>query len=60
MNDIVQLIGSVGFPAVMCLLMYMQANKNTEVIRELSETIAKNTAVIQALWNKHDDLTKDG
>ncbi len=42
-NLILQAISTVGFPAVMCLLMYRQMNKQTE---SHSEEISKLTSVI--------------
>ena len=42
-NLILQGISTVGFPAVMCLLMYYQMNKQTEAH---SEEISKLTSVI--------------
>ena len=39
-GDVAALISSVGFPIVMCLLLFYQSNcvikKNTEVVRELT------------------------
>lgn len=42
-NLILQGISTVGFPAVMCMLMYYQMNKQTEVH---AEEISKLTSVI--------------
>lgn len=42
-NIILQGISTVGFPAVMCLLMYHQMNKQTEAH---AEEISKLTSVI--------------
>ena len=40
MNEIVQLIGSIGFPAVCCL--YMMKNNN-DTINKLSDMVNQNT-----------------
>ena len=42
-NVIAQVISNIGFPSVMCLLMYNQMNKQTEAH---SEEISKLTSVI--------------
>lgn len=40
MNDIIQLVGSIGFPAVCCL--YMMKNNN-DTINKLSDMVNQNT-----------------
>lgn len=51
--DIVQLIGSLGFPIVACIAMYIQNNKLNErhdkEIDQLSELIKDNTRSINNL-----------
>lgn len=42
-NVISQIISNIGFPSAMCLLMYNQMNKQTEVH---AEEISKLTSVI--------------
>ena len=45
MNEIMQYISSVGFPIVMCLLMFKQVN-------ELRSVIENNTLVLTKLAHK--------
>ena len=42
-QTIVTLIGSLGFPIVMCLLMYRQNLRLTEVVSELKDAITNFT-----------------
>lgn len=42
-QTIVTLIGSLGFPIVMCLLMYRQNLRLTEVVSELKDAITNLT-----------------
>ena len=60
-NLILQGISTVGFPAVMCLLMYYQTNKQTEAhaeeISKLTSVINDNTVATKqlvALLSKND------
>lgn len=60
-NLILQGISTVGFPAVMCLLMYRQMNKQTEAhaeeISKLTSVINDNTVATKqlvALLSKND------
>ena len=60
-NLILQGISTVGFPAVMCLLMYYQMNKQTEAnaeeISKLTSVINDNTVATKqlvALLSKND------
>lgn len=60
-NIILQGISTVGFPAVMCLLMYYQMNKQTEAheqeISKLTSVINDNTVATKqlvALLSKND------
>lgn len=58
MNDIVSLIGSVGFPIVACGYM---ATKGFEILRQLSDNLARNTAAVEkmSLLLTKSDLTED-
>lgn len=49
MDAITQLISTVGFPIVMCLLMYFQ-NKNT--IENMKSSIDENTKALKELLQK--------
>lgn len=49
MNDIISAIGTVGFPIVMCLLMYKEVD-------DLRTTIEKNTEIITKLYER---MSKD-
>lgn len=57
-QTIVTLIGSLGFPIVMCLLMYRQNLRLTEVVSELKDAITNLTNKI-IIHNEvyHDDKT---
>lgn len=45
--EIMNLIGSVGFPIVMCLvIMYFWNNQYTNTIKELKDTISRLTEVV--------------
>lgn len=52
-NEIVNLIGSIGFPAVVCILLLKNNQDQSEVIRE-------NTKVIQALADRIDNILHKG
>ena len=56
---IIQLIGSLGFPIAMCILIFWYLMKETEAHKEevnmLRDVIAKNT---EALIELKDQLTK--
>lgn len=45
--DVMNLIGSVGFPIVMCLvIMYFWNNQYTNTMKELKDTISQLTDVV--------------
>lgn len=47
MNDIVNMITSVGFPIVMCLvIMYFWNNQYTKTMQDLRDTISRLTDVV--------------
>ena len=47
MTEIINLIGSVGFPIVMCLIiMYFWNNQYSKTMQELRETISRLTDVV--------------
>lgn len=47
MTEIVNLIGSVGFPIVMCLLiMFFWNNQYSKTMQELRDTISRLTDVV--------------
>lgn len=52
-NEIVNLIGTIGFPAVICLLLLKNNQEQSNIIRE-------NTKVIQALADRIDNVLKGG
>lgn len=56
-----QLIGSVGFPIVMCLLMYDRMNKTDERhsadINKMTEAVNNNTIAIRELTSKMESDT---
>ena len=68
MNDIVNMITSVGFPIAMCLLiMFFWNNQYSKTIQELRDTISRltevvadNTKAIALLDQRLGDEIKDG
>ena len=47
LTEIMNLIGSVGFPIVMCLvIMYFWNNQYTNTMKELKDTISRLTEVV--------------
>lgn len=47
MNEIVNMISSVGFPIVMCLIiMYFWNNQYSKTMQELRDTISRLTEVV--------------
>ena len=47
MTEIVNMIGSVGFPIVMCLIiMYFWNNQYSKTMQELRDTISRLTDVV--------------
>lgn len=61
--DVTSLIGSIGFPIVMCLLMYKQMGDTAESHKEEMESVTKalnnNTLVLQKLVDKIGDDNSD-
>lgn len=61
-NDIIELIASVGFPIVMCLILFFYMNKQNEKheheIKELTETINNNTKILTELTTLIKTLIK--
>lgn len=59
-TTIFTLIGSYGFPIIMCLLMYKQQNRTLEThkaeIEELRKTIDNNTKVVVKLVDKIEEM----
>ena len=59
MEEILQGVSTVGFPIVMCVIMYLQSIKQSEnhkeEIKELQKTIENNTLVVQQLIDKMGD-----
>lgn len=57
-NVIVQTVSSVGFPIVMCLMLYNQMLKTEEVhkqeIAELRKAIENNTLALNNLSNRKE------
>ena len=47
LDEIMNLLGSVGFPIVMCLvIMYFWNNQYTNTMKELKDTISRLTEVV--------------
>lgn len=57
-NAIVQTVSSVGFPIVMCLMLYNQMLKTEDVhkqeIAELRKAIENNTLALNSLSNRKE------
>ena len=53
LNEITSLIGSVGFPVVIYLVLLKNNSEMSEIIRE-------NSKVIQALADRIDNILKKG
>lgn len=53
LNEITSLIGSVGFPVVISLILLKNNSEMSEIIRE-------NSKVIQALADRIDNILKKG
>ena len=66
MGEVIQAIGSVGFPIVMCLIiMYYWNNQFSTMINKLSDTVSQlkdvvseNTKVIEFLRDTLEDMRK--
>lgn len=58
-SNIINLIGSVGFPIIMCLLMYKQLNDSNvlhkEEMSKMTEALNNNTLVLQQLSDKMEN-----
>ena len=61
-GNIVEIIGSIGFPIVMCLIMFhymeKQGEKHDKEIHDLSETINNNTQILTELTTLIKTLIK--
>ena len=53
LNEITSLVGSVGFPVVISLVLLKNNSEMSEIIRE-------NSKVIQALADRIDNILKKG
>lgn len=66
MGEVIQAIGSVGFPIVMCLIiMYYWNNQFSTMINKLSDTVSQlkdvvsdNTKIIEVLRDTLEDMRK--
>lgn len=58
-NTVVALIGSLGFPIVMCLLLYKQQIESSRLhkdeMTEMRKAIDNNTMVVQKLLDKMEE-----
>ena len=61
-SSIVEIIGSIGFPIAMCLLLFnymeKQGEKHDKEIRDLTETINNNTQILTELTTLIKTLNK--
>lgn len=66
MGEVIQAIGSVGFPIVMCLIiMYYwnnqfstMINKLSDTVSQLKEVVSENTKIIEFLRDTLEDMRK--
>lgn len=56
MNDIINLIGSIGFPIVACLLLWKQQEKTMSFF---IETISKQTQLIESIDKRLEILERN-
>lgn len=58
----VQGVSSIGFPAIMCIIIlkYMQENdnRNREQVKELSKALENNSLVVTKLMERIDKLSE--
>lgn len=61
-NGVLELIGSIGFPIVMCLILFhymeKQNDKHDKEIHDLTETINNNTKILTELTTLIKTLIK--
>ena len=61
-GNIVDIIGSIGFPIVMCLILFRymekQGEKHDKEIHDLTETINNNTKILTELTTLIKTLNK--
>lgn len=59
-SNVINLIGSIGFPIVMCLLMYKQMGDTTtqhkEEMSNVTQALNNNTIVLQKLTDKIEEM----
>lgn len=62
-NAITTLIGSVGFPIVMCLLMYTemgkQSKRHEEEMEKIRQALENNTLAISTLTGKVEGMNHE-
>lgn len=62
LNGVLELIGSIGFPIVMCLILFhymeKQNDKHDKEIHDLTETINNNTKILTELTTLIKTLIK--
>lgn len=56
LNVITQMIGSVGFPIVACIVMFIQNNKMQETLTSIAVTMQALTCQIENLEDKMRDF----
>lgn len=58
-NTVFSLIGSLGFPIIMCLLLYKQqietVKSHHDEMDEMRKSIDNNTLIVQKLLDKMDE-----
>lgn len=57
-NDVIQFVGSIGFPIIMCLMLYdrmgKQDDQHREEMKQLNESLNNNTQALIRLTDKLD------
>lgn len=51
MNELMQLVANYGFPCVMCILVYVQSNKE---ISSLRDSIDKMSDILERMYERLD------
>lgn len=54
MNEVVEVINSVGFPILACLIMFNQNGKLSKAITELNITLVKIQSDIDSMKSKQE------
>ena len=59
MEQIIQLISNVGFPIACCIILFMQQNKLTQTLHDISSTMSVMSARLDDIENAVRKGVKD-